>query len=476
MGLLSKLKETLISVLPIMAVVLILNFTIAPLGDSLFSFLLGGLLLVLGLTLFLSGTDIGMVPIGQRLGSVLAQKRNLPLMLTIGFLIGFGVTFAEPDVNVLASQVHSINPAINQRALVMFIAVGLGIFVDIGLLRAFKCISLRFILIVFYLAVFAVIGFAGQEMASISFDASGATTGPLAVPFLLALGLGVSSSVKDGNNDSFGLTGVASIGPVLAVSLMAVCSSKGQGSEVLVSQSSAVQSFASVFMHQLRNTAIGFGPLAAIIIVLQFTLMHFPKIKFKNIMLGVVYSFIGIVIFLTGVEYGFSSVGRQLGQIISSECSPVVTILTALVFGAIVVCAEPAVWVLTEQIEGVSAGRIKKRIVMIFLCAGVALAVALAMVRIIFNINYLYFAYCGVGLALLLTMCCPSLFTGMAFDSGGVASGPMSTSFLLSFAMGVSGSAEMSFGLVGMIAIAPLITIQILGIIFKISEKKGGSR
>ncbi len=468
-----KLKETLYSVLPIVGVVLILNFTIAPLGESLVPFLVGAVLLVLGLSLFLAGTDIGMVPIGEKLGYVLAHKKNATLMLVIGFIVGFCVTFAEPDVSVLASQVHSLNPSINQQFLVFMIALGLGIFVDIGLMRILRRYPLKWVLIAFYLVVFVLVAIAGQSMASIAFDASGATTGPLAVPFLLALGLGVSSATKDGQDSSFGLTGVASIGPILAVAVMAIVAGKaGAQSEEIAQEASHTLSIWAVMLEKVKTTAIGFGPLAGIVIILQFTLLHFPHVKFRNIIFGVIYSFIGIVVFLTGVDYGFVNVGRQLGQMISQNYSPVLTILLALVFGGIVVCAEPAVWVLKNQVETVTAGRIKGSLVMMFLCIGVASAVALAMVRILFEINYLWFVFIGVGLALVLSLFSPPLFTGIAFDSGGVASGPMSTTFLLSFALGVSGSAELGFGLVGLIAISPLIAIQILGIIFRVKEHK----
>ena len=467
----SKLKETLTSVLPIVAIVIILNFTIAPLGNLLVPFIIGSVFLISGLTVFLAGTDIGMVPVGQKLGSVLTNRKNTALMLVIGFVVGFGVTFAEPDVTVLANQVNSLNPSINPSFLVFLIAVGLGIFVDIGLLRSYRCAKLKWVLIISYAAVFILVGFAGQKMTSIAFDASGATTGPLAVPFLLALGLGVSSSKKDGKDDSFGLTGVASIGPVLAVCSMAVFTKSSSVSEI-VSESSEAATLAHCLINQLKNTAVGFGPLATMIIILQFTLLKFPAYKMKKIIKGIVYAFVGIVVFLTGVEYGFSGVGRYLGGVISSEYPSFVSVLIALVFGAIVVFAEPAVWVLTEQIEQVTAGRIKRRLVMIFLCAGVSVAVALAIVRIIFEINYLYFVFAGVGIALVLSLFTPPLFTGIAFDSGGVASGPMSTSFLLSFAMGISGSAEMGFGLVGLIAISPLISIQLLGIIYSVTEKR----
>lgn len=473
MDFIRKLRETLTSVLPIVVIVLVLNFTIAPLGSMLWPFLLGAVMLVAGLSLFLAGTDIGMAPVGEKLGSVLAQKRSVILMLTIGFIIGFVVTLAEPDVTVLASQVHSLNPAIPERLLIVMIALGLGIFVDIGLLRTVLGFSLKWVLLAAYLLVFVLISFIGQSMASISFDASGATTGPLAVPFLLALGLGVSASTSHEKDSSFGLTGIASVGPILAVAAMSMVVSSSGEAGTLTAEAEAATGFGASLLAMLKNTAIGFGPLFAIILVLQFALLRFPRVKLRKILMGMLYSFIGIVIFLTGVDFGFVEVGRYLGQTISHNYSPVLVIALALVFGGIVVIAEPAVWVLTTQVETVTAGRIRKSLVMVFLCFGVSVAVALAMVRIFFSINYLWFVFLGVGASLLMSFFTPALFTGIAFDSGGVASGPMSTTFLLSFAMGVSGSAEMGFGLVGLVAISPLIAIQILGLIFRFKEGKG---
>ena len=473
MDFIRKLRETLTSVLPIVFIVLVLNFTIAPLGSMLWPFLLGAVMLVAGLSLFLAGTDIGMAPVGEKLGSVLAHKRSVILMLAIGFIIGFVVTLAEPDVTVLAGQVHSLNPAIPERLLIVMIALGLGIFVDIGLLRTVLGFHLKWVLLASYLLVFVLISFIGQSMASISFDASGATTGPLAVPFLLALGLGVSASTSHEKDSSFGLTGIASVGPILAVSAMSMAVSSSGEAGTLAAGAEAATGFGASLLTMLKNTAIGFGPLFAIILVLQFTLLRFPRVRFRKILMGMLYSFIGIVIFLTGVDYGFVEVGRYLGQTISENYSPLLVIALSLVFGGIVVIAEPAVWVLTTQVETVTAGRIRKSLVMVFLCFGVSVAVALAMVRIFFSINYLWFVFLGVGASLLMSFFTPTLFTGIAFDSGGVASGPMSTTFLLSFAMGVSGSAEMGFGLVGLVAISPLIAIQVLGLIFRFKERKG---
>lgn len=473
----AKLKETLVSIVPIVITVLILNFTAVPLGDHLSSFLIGSLLLVAGLSLFLGGVDISMVPVGEKLGSVMASRKSLPLVLGLGFVIGFGVTFAEPDVSVLASRICAVNPNMNSTTLTFMIAVGLGLFIDIGLFRALKGLSLRLVLIIGYLVVFALMLFTGQNTASMAFDSSGATTGPLAVPFVLAMGLGVSNSTRGKEKSAFGLTGIASIGPIIAVGLLAtVMGGNGSAVSQTIVATSATGTFSQVILHVLKNTLVGFSPLLAVILILQFTLLKFPRIRFRNICFGLVYSFVGIVLFLTGVEYGFSEVGVMIGKTLSENYPFYLLLIVSLVFGAIVVLAEPAVWVLTEQIESVSAGRIKKKQVMFFMCLGVSAAVALAMLRIQASINYLYFVFGGVGLALILSFFSPSLFTGIAFDSGGVASGPLSTSFLLSVAIGASGSPEMSFGLVGLIAISPLITLQILGIIFRVKEKKTARR
>lgn len=457
-----------------MAVVLILNYTIAPMHEHMGPFLIGSLMLFAGLTLFLAGAESGFSPVGERLGVVMAQKKNLAFMLILGFLIGFGVTFAEPDVNVLAYQVNSMNKSINPTLLKLLIAIGLGLFIDLGLIRTIRRMKLNLLLNILYLVVFALVLVAGQAMASISFDASGSTTGPLAVPFILAIGLGVAQSSSGGSEDSFGLTGIASVGPIFAVLMMTVFS-RGNASAAAGTAEAAEEAMRLFpkMLEVLKNTSIGLAPLVILIVVLQFTLLKFPPVKFRLICMGIFYGFVGIVIFLTGVEYGFSPVGKLLGQILASKYSSMlVPSLIALVFGSIVVLAEPAVWVLTNQVEDVTAGRIKHTTVMLALSAGVAVCVALSVIRVYLNINYLVFVFVLVGLSLILSWIAPSLFVAIAFDSGGVASGPMSTTFILSFIMGLSGSAELGFGVVGMIAMSPLVAIQILGVVFKIKEKK----
>lgn len=473
MDLIRKAKENLFSILPIIVIVLILHFTITPVPEMIGPFLIGSVLLVVGLTLFLTGAEVGFSAVGAKMGSALANRRNLPLILAVGFLIGFGVTYAEPDVNVLCNQIHTLNSSMDPNTLKLLIALGLGVFIDLGLLRTLKNYKLNVVLNVFYIIIFGLVLLAGQSMASISFDASGSTTGPLAVPFILALGLGVSKASAGGSDDSFGLTGVASIGPIYAVLLLAILSRGAAASEAEEIVVEVYSGLGGMLLHTMKNTVMGLLPLLLLIFVLQFTLMHFPPVKFRIICAGMFYSFVGIVLLLTGIEYGFSRLGLFLGAALSEKCSTfLLPTLLALVLGAIVVLAEPAVWVLTNQVEEVTAGRIKSLVVMLALCVGVSVCVALSVVRVYFNINYTVFIFVLVGLSLILSWLAPPLFVGIAFDSGGVASGPMSTSFILSMIMGLSGSPDLGFGVVGMIAMSPLVAIQILGVLFKHKEKK----
>ena len=477
MDFVKKVKETLISLIPIVILVLILNFTIAPLGPYLGHFLIGALMLFVGLTLFLLGADVGFSPVGERLGVVLAQKKNVFLLLSIGFLIGFAVTFAEPDVNVLAVQVVTMNPAINKNVLKVVISVSLGVFIDLGLLRSILKWRFNLLMNLLYLAVFALIPFAGQRMSSIAFDASGSTTGPLAIPFILGIGLGVSNATSGKTEDSFGFTGISSIGPVLGVLLLAFFVRSGSGAVADTSVHSATENLGQVFLSVLKNTAMGLFPLLIIIVVLNFAMLKFPPVKRRIIFWGILYGFVGIVVFLTGVEYGFAPVGRLLGSALGNKFSDfTVPSLIALLLGAIIVTAEPAVWVLTSQVEHVTAGRIKRNTVLLTLSIGVSFCVVLSVIRVYLNINYILFVFIFIGLALILSWFSPPLFTSLAFDSGGVASGPMSTSFVLSFIMGLSGSADLGFGVVGMIAMSPLVAIQLLGIIYKVKEKKNFSK
>ena len=469
-----------------MLLVVVLHFTLAPLPDGQFpKFLVGGILLIFGLSVFLMGADIGMVPFGQRVGSALTRKRNLPLIMIASFAIGFAVTIAEPDVQVLANTVNSVAPSVDKTTLLCMIAVGVGLFLLIGTARIVLQVPLRWLLIVFYILLFSACAFVDAGFIGVAFDAGGATTGPITVPFIMAMGLGVAAAIKKKEDDdsSFGLVGLASIGPIAAVAAMGFfsnvsLSAEGGGATAEeVIQKPLLEHFLDFFPHVSQEIFMALVPLVVIFLFFQVTLLRLPTQQVKRMMLGLFYAFIGLVLFMVGVNGGFSPAGQSLGMALGSVSGGWVLIPTGLILGAVVVCAEPAVWVLTEQVEDVSGGYIRRPILMAALCISIAAAVVLGMIRVLTGISIWWMLLPGYALALGLTFFCPKLFTAIAFDSGGVASGPMSTTFVLSLTLGASmavggNPTTDAFGMIAMIAMAPLITIQLLGMIFKIMEQK----
>lgn len=516
MNLKQKLKETISSVAPIMAIVLILGLTIAPMtAEQIFRFITGGILVIIGLTLFLSGVDMGILPIGERSGAALTSKRNLPLLLAASFFIGFMITIAEPDVQVLADQVRGIDPNVSKWGLIIMIAAGVGLFVMIGILRTILSIPLKIILIVSYVVVFALAFFTPAEFQGVAFDSGGATTGPMTVPFIMALGMGVAAvrathgHANSSSDDSFGLTGIASVGPVFAVCLYGILLANfGKGNADLVASAAAEETVSGmgIYLHLLPDVfsevVRALAPLVAMAVLFQITLMKLPPFQVIRMVRGLLFSFVGLVIFLVGAKGGFMPAGEELGESLGKlaisgdkmlaimDASGVVEhslkipgiveiivlILVGCIFGAVVVCAEPAVWVLTEQVEGVTGGTIKRKVMLVALSAGVALSIGLSMARVLFGFSLWYILVPGYAVALLLTFFCPNLFTGIAFDSGGVASGPMTSTFILSFTLGASAAtggnpAVDAFGVIALVAMTPLIAIQILGIVFKVKSK-----
>ena len=480
---LEKLRESAISVLPIMALVGLLHLAVAPLGALFPPFLLGGVLIIIGLSFFLVGADIGVLPMGQRAGSALVHKRNLPLLLGAGFIIGFIITVAEPDVQVLAAQVMDVAPSISARNLVFMIAAGVGFFVSLALLRVIFQFSLRVLLLLFYTLLFVCAALSSPEFLGVGFDAGGATTGPMTVPFILALGMGVAA-VRGGNaeNDSFGFIGLASIGPIMAVLLMGMLSS-GTGELPAESVESAGESlsllaaFLNLVPEVLHEVLVALGPLFLLFAVFQLTLVRMPSQQLLRLIMSLVYTFLGLVLFFLGVKGGFMPAGRELGALIAGTQPSALFISAGVLFGALVVCAEPAVWVLTVQVEEISGGSIRRSLMLAALSLGVACAVGMAMFRILNGISLWYFLIPGYLLSFGLMRFCPPLFTAIAFDSGGVASGPMASTFILAFALGASNALGGNpildaFGVIALIAMTPLIAIQALGILVTRAENK----
>ena len=501
MNILAKMKETAVSVLPVMAIVLFLGFTFVPLDKFLLArFVVGGLLLIIGLTIFLLGVDLGIQPMGERCGAELTKKRSLVLLLLVAFIIGFIVTAAEPDIQVFGDQVRGIFPFVNKLGITFVIAGGVGLFIMLGLLRTVLNLSIKWTFFIAYTLLFALTFFTPDSFIGIAFDSGGATTGPMTVPFIMALGLGVSS-VRDDDKNSFGLTGVCSIGPVMAVLIYAIVLRAGGAFDSIsltdgANSSAATDSaaivtggfFSQIFSpfgaaagHVFREAMISIAPLFGLFIIFQILLLKMTKRQVIRIIIGFIYAFFGLTIFLIGVNGGFSQAGAALGQKLGSLAVSrggawyILLIGTGLALGAIIVCAEPAVWVLSEQVESVSGGTIKRKVLLIFLSVGTAVAIGLSMWRAVAGFNLKYILIPGYIISMLLMIFCPSLFSGIAFDSGGVASGPLTSTFVLSFTLGAAASGNGgndSFGVIALVAMMPLLAIQIMGIIFKMKQKK----
>lgn len=482
MNLVRKFRETALSVLPIVLIVIILQLTVAPIGwRAVGTFSLGAVAIIVGLSLFLLGTDIGIIPVGQRAGSALMKKRNLPLLLGVGFVIGLIITIAEPQVQVLAQQVSQLAPHIAKTPLVLAISLGVGLFVAISFARIVFNIGYRWTILAFYFLIALLAYSVDTFFLGIAFDAGGATTGPMTVPFILALGVGVAAVRKSAQSeqDSFGLVGIASIGPISAVLIMGLGTSTafqaGGSTEAAVAE--AAPSLGRLFITSMSEVAQALGPLAVLFLIFQVTLLHQQRRQFIRMLEGLIYAAIGLVLFLVGVNGAFMPVGTQLGALIGASEFTWVLIPIGLFLGAVVVLAEPAVWVLTDQVRDVSGGSIKKPMVLVFFSLGVSIAVALAMVRVVTHLPLIYFLIPGYILALLMMFWCPPLFTSIAFDSGGVASGPMSSSFLLAFTLGASTASggdpfADAFGIVALIAMTPLVTIQLLGLLYKRRQRQ----
>lgn len=486
----SKFKEVVFSVLPITLIVIVLNLTITPLDPNLLiRFMIGAILVTVGLTIFLLGVDTGITPIGENLGSAITKSNKLWILVVAGLIFGFFISIAEPDLQILATQVDSVTGGIISKTIILVVvSIGIAIMLTIGLARIVFNFPLYKLLTITYGIIFILALFVTPEFLAISFDASGATTGALTVPFILGLAVGVSRMKKDSKGsekDSFGLVGITSAGAILGVMIMNLIYGAQDIVDVGSSNGSETRSVIQVFVDLIGPLALEIG-IALIPIILLFGLFQLIFFKLsrktlRRIFFGILFTYIGLILFLMGVQGGFMELGEVLGYQLASLSNPVYVLGIAFIFGLVTILAEPAVNVLTHQIEDVTSGYVKRSIVMITLSIGVALALALSILRIIVpQIQLWHYLLPGFGLSILLAQRIPKLFVGIAFDSGGVASGPMTATFILAFAQGVARAVPHAnvlvdgFGLIAMVAMTPIIAIQILGIIFKMKSKKEG--
>ncbi len=477
-----KFREAVASVLPITLIVTIVCFSFVPVTtDLMLSFLIGSVLLIVGMALFTLGSEVSMTQIGTHMGAKLTKSRKLWLILTVSFLLGVAITVAEPDLQVLAANV----PNIDTTVLIITVSVGVGIFLLLSMLRILLVIPLRWMLLVFYALIFILAALVDKDFLAVAFDSGGVTTGPMTVPFIMALGVGVSSIRSDSHaqTDSFGLVALCSIGPILAVMLLGFIyrgSADGTAAMVLSNYQDTVElghNYISSLPAYLKEVVIALLPIVAFFLVFQVVSLRLRRLPFMRILVGLVWTCIGLVLFLTGVNVGFSSLGYILGERLAAPGLRYWLIPLSMLMGWFIINAEPAVHVLNKQVEELSAGAISARAMGVSLSIAVSSAMGLGMVRVLTGVSILWFVVPGYVLALAMAFFVPQTFTAIAFDSGGVASGPLTATFMLPFAMGACtamGGNIMTdaFGIVALVAMMPLITVQAMGVVHVIKSRR----
>ena len=477
-----KTLESLSAVLPITAIILLIGILMVPLElGALVMFVVGAVMLILGMGFFQLGAEISMTPIGEGVGVELSKAKKVVSVVLIGFVMGVIITVSEPDLQVLAEQV----PSLDNLTLVLTVAVGVGIFLALALVRIKYQIGLSRMLIVLYLLVLVLSAFVPKEFLAVAFDSGGVTTGPMTVPFIMALGVGLASVRSDKNSasDSFGLVALSSIGPILAVMLLGCFFRPTQAAvepNVLPDVSTTrdvAKAFAFELPYYLEEVAISLLPIAAVFLLFQLITHRYHKRQLRRIIVGLVYTFIGLVLFLCGVNVGFAPVGEHVGGTLARLPYNGVLVPLGMLIGYYIVKAEPAIRVLNHQVENVTDGAISVKAMNRSMSLGVAISIGLAMLRVLLNIPIAWIVIPGYIIALVMSLFVPKLFVGIAFDSGGVASGPMTSTFLLPLCIGVCralGGDPMTdaFGVVALVALTPLITIQIMGLVYKYKTTK----
>ncbi len=481
----SKIKEAVFSVLPVVAIVIILCCT--PLvnlnKNEMVAFCVSAVFLILGIGFFSLGADMFMTPIGDLMGSGLTKSKKMWLLLLVSFGMGVLITVAEPDLSVLAEQVAA---KINSTALIVTVGAGVGLFLMIAVLKIIFKKSLSGLLTFFYMVLFALVAVlvetGNADFLAMAFDSGGVTTGPITVPFIMAFGVGIAKTIggRDSDENSFGLVALCSIGPIIAVMTLGLLS-KGDIDYQLANYSVAdnlAKAFLTTSWDVVKEVSLALGLLVVFFFVLNFTYLKLPSKRMKRIFVGLAYTFVGLVLFLTGVSVGFMPVGFNIGSQLANSSS-VWVVAIGFILGLVVVLAEPAIHVLNKQVEEITNRAVSKRSMLIALSVGVGLSIGLSMIRIIYKFSILYYVIPGYIISLGLSFFVPKIYTAIAFDSGGVASGPLTSSFILPLAIGVCTTLSSdvnsvltdAFGVVAMVAMTPLITIQLLGFRAVVAKK-----
>lgn len=492
---LKTLKEVFISSLPLALVIIVVCGFVAPMQNAMdyVKLAVGYVGVVVGQAIFLVGLDVSILPIGKHVGSSLIKLKKAYIIILFGFFFGFLATIAEPALTVLARQTHMIIEGVNETLFIWIMGAGIGIFVGFAMFRILKDINIKIVFTIFYVLIFIMVIFTPPEFIALSFDGSGATTGDVSVPFILALGIGVASTMSKNktNDDVFGIIGLASIGPILALFIYGMILKAVNGGVLPpagVYDPGAVESLGAIIVNNLGGVALALFPVVLVFLPFQFLLIKLPKKEFVKILLGTITVYFGLLIFLSGIDFGFAYAGKYIGEIFLDAARPEwfkwILLIVGFILGASITLSEPAVTVLGEQLETITNGHIKKLTIRMTLAIGIGFAALLSMVKILTQVNILWFLVPLYAIALIMMIFSSKLFVGLAFDSGGVSGGALTSAFLTPLSLGVaqavastSGTGADSiltngFGIIAFISVTPLIAVQMLGILYDLKMKK----
>lgn len=417
----NKIMESLRSVLPIAAIVIVLGMTVIPIpaGDMLL-FLIGAALLVLGMSLFTAGCEMSMQPLGEKIGSTVGRGGKVWLAAFVSFIIGIIITISEPDLQILANQVSDIPNLV----LILTVSVGVGVFLLIAVLRILFGVDLKYLLIGFYAIALTLSFFLPEGFRTLSFDSGGVTTGPMTVPFIMSLGAGVSASkmTSDSRDDSFGITGLCSIGPIIAVLVLGIAMGIDGGSftpTVTVPIGDAregIVRYAEGFLKFAPEVLYALLPIIIFAIIFQLMTHSFSKKQLIRLGIGIGYVLFGLGVFLTGANVGFVPMGEAIGSSLAGIMYGLPLIPVGMLLGYFIVKAEPSVYVLNKLVETMSAGAVSGKTTGLGLSIGVSAALGLAGLRIITGLDIMWILVPGYVIALTLSFFVPKMFVGIAFD------------------------------------------------------------
>ena len=477
-----KTMRAFSSVLPITVIMLVISVVFVPMPvGTVMMFLGGAVLLILGMGFFTLGIDMSMRPMGEGIGVHLTKGAKLTLVIIVSFILGVVITITEPDLQVLAKQV----PSIPSLPLILTVAAGVGVLLIVGVLRSFLRVKLSILLIIFYLLLFALSAFTKKNIVPIAFESGAIATGPIAVPFILALSLGLTAlrSDKDSLDDSFGMVALALIGPIVAMLILGFFyepASVNITTEITLNIETSrdvVRYFAIEMPKYIKEVSLAMGCVVLCFVIFQLISRRFHRHQLGRIAVGFFYTLTGLILFLTGVNVGFSPVALLVGSELASTSINWILIPIGTVIGYFLVAAEPDVYILNKQVEEISEGAITSKMMYRGLAVGMALAMAITMTRILLGIPLLWILIPGYVIALILSFFVPKIFTGIAFDSGAVCSGPISVTFLLPMALGVAegfGKDIMVYGIgvIAIVALTPPVVVQIMGLVYQVKTRE----